>query len=106
MFYLNSGIITQIMAKKYKDKGVIDPKTELAGDYTKIFGKCSVCDAPIWFSRFIDNTGTPLLAYHCWNGHYETIDAQILDIYRRDLELSPREIKRILPFIKFIRLSS
>lgn len=93
------------MGKGLKNKNRIDPLTERASDYTKIFGHCAVCKAPIWFSRLIDNTGTPLLAYHCWNGHYETIDAQILDIYKRNIGLSQSEIKRILPFIKFIRLT-
>lgn len=83
----------------------IDPKTYLAREYGKIFGHCSVCGAPIWFTRIIDSTGTPLLAYHCWNGHYESLDPQALDIYRRGGELSEQDIKRILPFIKFIRLA-
>lgn len=75
--------------------------------YNEIFGHCSSCQAPIWFNRIIDNSGTPLLAYHCWNGHYHTLDAQILDLYRSgEFELSPREIKKILPFVKFIRLES
>jgi hypothetical protein len=89
-----------------KRKG-IDPQTDRAADYSKIFGYCSACGAPIWFNRIIDNMGTPLLAYHCWNGHYHTLEAQVLDIYlhRKEL-LTPMEIKRILPFIKFIRLSS
>ncbi|MDH5541890.1 MAG: hypothetical protein OEY64_02885 [Nitrospinota bacterium] len=85
--------------------GRIDPQTRLAKKYTKIFGHCRHCEAPIWFSRVIDNTGTPLLTYHCWNGHYEAIDAQILNLYRRGDELSQEDIKRILPFIKFVRLA-
>lgn len=95
----------RVMGRKGKKKDRIDPKTDLAGDYTKIFGHCSICEAPIWFVRMIDSTGTPILAYHCWNGHYEALDAQSLDIYKRGLELSPREVKRILPFIKFIRIT-
>lgn len=94
----------QVMAGKNR-KG-IDPQTNRAKDYSKIFGYCSACGAPIWFSRIIDNLGTPLLSYHCWNGHYHSLDAQLLDIYTRDKkELTPREIKKILPFVKFIRLS-
>ena len=82
---------------------VIEPLKKQAKEYTKIFGHCDKCRGPIWFSRIIDNTGTPLLAYHCWNGHYEAIDPQILDIYRRGGGLSKEDVKRILPFIKFIR---
>lgn len=79
--------------------------TKRVDRYNRIFGHCSSCQAPVWFNRIIDNSGTPLLAYHCWNGHYHTLDAQILDLYRSGRgELSPIEIKRILPFVKFIRL--
>ena len=93
------------MLQRKKREG-IDPLTNKAGDYNKIFGNCGSCGAPIWFNRIIDNTGTPLLAYHCWNGHYHVLDMQMLDIYRRrKTELSRKDIRRILPFIKFIRLS-
>ena len=92
------------MAKKNR-KG-IDPLTNRAGDYSKIFGYCSICAAPIWFNRVIDNMGNPVLAYHCWNGHYHTLEAQLLDLYKRSKrKLSKQQIKKILPFIKFIRLS-
>ncbi len=94
------------MRKERIKKGRIDPQTDLAGDYSKIFGKCTTCEAPIWFVRIIDDTGTPIIAYHCWNGHYESLNIQTMEIYERGLELSPREIKRILPFIKLIRLSN
>lgn len=83
----------------------IDPQTNRAKDYAKIFGHCSICGGPIWYTRVIDDTGTPILAYHCWNGHYESLDQQLLDIYRRGGELSRTDITRILPFIKFIRLA-
>jgi hypothetical protein len=82
----------------------INPRTELAGDYARIFGHCQVCGGPVWFNRLIDSLGTPLLTYHCWNGHYQTLDEQMLGLYNRGAELSPEDIKRILPFIKLIRI--
>lgn len=82
----------------------IDPRTDLAGDYAKIFGHCGVCGGPIWFNRLIDSLGTPLLTYHCWNGHYQTLDEQALEIYKRGGQLSAEDIKRILPFIRLIRI--
>ncbi len=86
-----------------KHKHGIDPQTHRARDYSKIFGHCSVCGGPIWFNRLIDSLGTPLLTYHCWNGHYQAMDEQTLDLYSRGLSLSPEEVRRILPFIRFIR---
>jgi len=71
------------------------------GDYEM---HCAVCEAPIWYTRVIDNAGTPMLAYHCWNGHYERLDPQVLEIYNRGGDLSQEDIKRILPFVRFIRL--
>lgn len=82
----------------------ISPMTDRAGDYARIFGHCHVCGGPVWFNRLIDSLGTPLLTYHCWNGHYHTMDEQMLDLYKRGVELSPEEIKRILPFIRLIRI--
>ncbi len=82
----------------------ISPHTKHAKEYSKIFGLCAICEAPIWYTRVIDNTGTPILAYHCWNGHYETLDPQMLDIYNRGGDISQEDIKRILPFVRFIRL--
>jgi hypothetical protein len=87
-----------------KNKTGIDPQTHLAGDYAKIFGHCAVCGGPIWFNRLIDSLGTPILTYHCWNGHYHAMDEQTLDLYKRgSLNLPPEEIRKILPFIRFIR---
>ena len=74
--------------------------------FSKTFGPCAHCGAPIWFNRIIDNTGTPLLTYHCWNGHYEAIDSQVLNLYKeRAMPLSKEDIGRILPFIKFVKFS-
>lgn len=87
-----------------KHKDGIDPKTGLAPDYAKIFGHCHVCGGPVWFNRLIDSLGTPLLTYHCWNGHYHVLDEQSLDLYRRGMALTPADIKRILPFVKLIRI--
>lgn len=81
----------------------IDPQTERAGDYSKIFGHCAVCGGPIWFNRLIDSLGTPILTYHCWNGHYSALDEQTLDLYARGVQLPPEEVQKILPFIRFIR---
>jgi hypothetical protein len=84
----------------------IDPMTERAADYAKIFGHCAVCGGPIWFNRLVDSLGTPLLTYHCWNGHYQAMDEQTLDLYSRGVTLSQEEVKKILPFIRFIRAGS
>jgi hypothetical protein len=84
----------------------IDPMTERATDYAKIFGHCSVCGGPIWFNRLVDSLGTPILTYHCWNGHYQAMDEQMLDLYSRGITLSQEEVKKILPFIRFIRAGS
>jgi hypothetical protein len=87
-----------------KENTTIAPLTGRAGDYAKIFGHCQVCGGPVWYNRLIDSLGTPLLTYHCWNGHYQTLDEQMLDLYKRGAELSAEDIKRILPFIRLIRI--
>jgi len=68
-----------------------------------IYGRCSRCEGPLYFTRVIDWEGNRVNTLHCWNGHYEKID---IDHYppTHGSPLTQAQIREILPFINFVRL--
>ncbi|VAX23940.1 hypothetical protein MNBD_NITROSPINAE02-736 [hydrothermal vent metagenome] len=68
-----------------------------------LHGYCALCEAPVYFSRTIDQEGNRVNAIQCWNGHYEHIEIDHFNI-QRDEELTREEIEEILPFIGFVRM--
>jgi len=67
-------------------------------------GCCAICDGPVYFSRVIDWEGNRVNTLHCWNGHYESIEIDHIDVTPDD-SLTPEHIEKILPFVDFIRLT-
>ena len=68
-----------------------------------IYGRCSRCQGPVYFTRVIDWEGNRVNTLHCWNGHYEMIDIERL-LPAGSASLTSEQIKEILPFLDFVRL--
>lgn len=66
-------------------------------------GICAICSGPVYFSRVIDWEGNRVNTLHCWNGHYESIEIDHVDVLPDD-KLTAEHIEEIIPFIDFIRL--
>lgn len=65
---------------------------------------CRKCGSPIRFNRIVDGMGNKLNTLNCWNGHYEKIDLEFLEVIEPRREFTRSEIREILPLIKFVRL--
>lgn len=68
-----------------------------------IKGSCAICEGPVYFSRVIDWEGNRVNSVHCWNGHYESLEVEHIEI-PLDRALTTEDIEKILPFVGFVRL--
>ena len=57
---------------------------------TEIHGACQRCKAPMFLNRTMDWYGNSVVTLNCWNGHYQWIKIEDIDMdLDADIKINP-----------------